>query len=170
MVRQGLALVATSVVRPPERQLPSSLLSVCPLDDSHAVGQTAAGSLQSCLSSGWPDLLEWGKDPEVVVSVSGFLTVIGHFDSTSPTPWSSWKFLKDFSRTLATFTGSIWGQKHMYFVLSKPFINLGTLGHTQTREMRAGHCLKKISQYLISLPWSLWCPSGLIGRPAHNLH
>lgn len=61
------------------------------------------------------------------------------------------------------------------FVLSKPFIHLGTLGHTQTREMHAGHHLKKISQYLISLPWREMsreerdqCPSGLIGRPAHD--
>ena len=93
-----------------------------------------------------------GRAPEVVFSNSGFLTLLGHFSSASPMPCLSWKFLKDFSRTLATFTGSIWGQKHMYFVLSKPFIHLGTLGHTQTREMHAGHHLKKISQYLISLP------------------
>ena len=70
-----------------------------------------------------------GRAPEVVLSNSGFLTLLGHFSSASPMPCLSWKFLKDFSRTLATFTGSLWGQKHMYFC---PFKTLYTSGNSGT--------------------------------------
>ena len=109
-----------------------------------------------------------GRAPEAVLSNCGFPTLLDHFSSTSPMPCLSWKFLKGFSRTLATSTGSIWGQKHMYFALPKPFINLGTLGHTQTREMAQATILRKDTVSNIS-PMKLWCLSGLIGRPACNL-
>lgn len=152
MVRWGWSLIVTSVVRHPERQLLSSLLSVCHADDSHVVGQTSARASPELpllrvakplgmeeRPRGCPTWL-WRSHPawpfQLYFSYTMFV-----MEGSERLPWDTWHFHRFYL-----------GQKHRYFLLLKPFTNLGVWGHTQKRGMHTGHLLKEISQYLIFLP------------------
>lgn len=74
-----------------------------------------------------------------------------HFSSTSSIPCFHRRFWKTSLGHLPR-EGSIWGQKHRYFLLSRPLANLGASGHTQKRGVHTGYLPKEVSQYLISLP------------------
>lgn len=151
-------MVVISLVRSLEGQLWSSLLSVCLANDSRVARHASARPL---FSSAKP-LLEWGRHPEVFLSHSGFFSPAHLAISTlliCHICHGNVGGLEDFSRTLATSLGCIWGQRHGCLLLSNSLTNLGDLGYTQKRGTYTGHLLKEIPQY----------PKHLFLKPAVSL-